>query len=431
MKYPYHKFLTAALAAVLLLQGCETEKPLPPPEPVPAERVFLMYDNIGSWFYDDVEEAGEAVAAGALGPDERVVVFHRNYSVEGEDGRRSVIYELVRDTRQEDGYRKEMMKVYPSGVNASLSTEVIAAVVGDIRAAIPADHYGLAFGSHGMGWVPASSTVTISRKGGSLGAVSEHPFADLWAERENPRTRYFRSDWKEKLDVSEFADALDEWKWDFIILDDCFMASIEALYEMRDLADYIIASPTEIMWPGFPYGRVVSTLFRSWSGNPESSVSDVAYVFVEDYRTGESGNLPQSDNCATIAVVKSSELGALAETIRRLNLNFNELTSVDGIQYYERYSRPGHVFFDLDDYLHRIRATTMPTEYNSYKAQLDRTVIFADHTEYFYSAPQINSGRVKINYFSGLNVFIPWSQTLPLIPAYQQTEWYKAVYSQQ
>ncbi len=171
----------------------------------------------------------------------------------------------------------------------------------------------------------------------------------------------------------------------------------------------------------------MSTLFADWKTDLEGALADVADGFVEAYRADiMSPGYPH----ATIAVVKTSELDALAETIRRLNLNFNELTSVDGIQYYERYSRPGHVFFDLDDYLSRIRATTMPTEYNSYKAQLDRTVIFADHTEYFYSAPIINSGRVKINYFSGLNVFIPWNNTSPLFQDYRQTEWYKAVYAE-
>jgi hypothetical protein len=416
MKYPYHKFLTAALAAVLLLSGCGEEKPITPPGPGPAERVLLMYDNIGSWFDDDVDEAGEAVAAGALDNDERVIVYERMSSG-------NVVYELVRDDKVSMGFNKKELKKYAQGENSSLDRETIARVVGDIRTAIPADHYGLAFGSHGMGWVPASSTVQISRRGGSSTTASEHPFAELWAERENPLTRYFASDTRQRLDVAEFADALDEWEWDFILLDDCFMASVEALYEMRTLADYIIASPTEIMSNGFPYDRVVNTIFDDWS---ETGFKEVGREFVEAYRSGEMG----ATRSATVAVVKMTVFDALAESVRRLNLNLNELTSVDGIQYYEGMIRPGHVFFDLDDYLGTIRKNIVPTEYNAFKAQLERTVIFADHTDRFYSDFGLNQSH-PVTHYSGLNVFIPWSQTASLIPYYQQTEWHKAVYAQQ
>ncbi len=417
MRSVYYNFLPA-IVAVLLLSGCSDEKPIPPPGPVPAERVFLMYDNIGSWFNGDVMEAGEAVAEGALGDDERVVVFHRNYRLEDQTGSRSVIYELVKDTRQDDGYRKEIMKVYAAGVNAVLSAEVMAAVVGDIRAAIPADHYGFAFGSHGMGWVPASSTVQISRKGDSQAAASKYPFAELWAERENPLTRYFSSDTRQRLDVSKFTDALDEWEWDFILLDDCFMASVEALYEMRDLSDYIIASPTEIMDTGFPYDRVVETIFTDWS---EAGFKQMGAEYIDYYENNSRAPY------GTIAVVKTSELSPLAETIRRLNLNLNELTSVDGIQYYEGMVRPGHVFFDIDDYLSTIRKEIVPTEYNAFKTQLEKTVIWNGHTNRFYSDFGLKQSHY-ITDFSGLAVFIPWSGTASLQDMYRQTDWYKAVY---
>jgi hypothetical protein len=133
----------------------------------------------------------------------------------------------------------------------------------------------------------------------------------------------------------------------------------------------------------------------------------------------------------TIAVVKMSEMDALAETVRRLGLTLsNQLSSVEGIQCYERYTRPGNVFFDLDDFLIHNSKESRPNEYNDFLAQLGRTVIYAGHTDSFYSAAYANSGFVTVNHFSGLNVFIPWSRTTPLIPEYQKTNWYKTVYTQ-
>jgi hypothetical protein len=203
------------------------------------------------------------------------------------------------------------------------------------------------------------------------------------------------------------------------------MASVEALSQMRSLADYMIASPTEIMIAGFPYDRVVKTLFGDWS---EQGMKQVGSEFV-DYYTNV-GN--EGAYSGTIAVVKMDQMEGLAQAVRRMVLSIdNPVTSVDGIQYYERYSRPGHVFFDLDDYLIHARKDAMPTEYNAFVAQLERTVIYKGHTRTFYSAAPLSPGYVTVNHFSGLAVFIPWSQTASFVSDYLTTEWYQDVYSNQ
>jgi hypothetical protein len=412
-----------AAAVLPLFVGCEQWEPIPPPEPVPAERVFLMYDNINDDnhrpFTLNVNAAGRAVGEGALDADERVVVYERMSSG-------NVVYELVRDSSNPGGFDKKERKKYVPGVHSSLDTETIAAVVGDVRALFPENpDWGFSFGSHGMGWIPKSNSVTISRREGVHFGATEHPFAELWAERINSPTRFFRG-YGQNLDISEFVDALGRWHWDFMILDDCFMASVETLYDMRTLADYIIASPTEIMIEGFPYDRVVRTVFAEWS---EAGFAGIGKEFV-DYYAGRSGDVP----CGTVAVVKASEMDALAETVRKLNLRTGELVSakdVEGIQFYEGFSTPAHVFYDLDDYLSRLRGTTTPADYNAFKAQLGRTVIYAGHTPEFYSAfPKGSHGSyIPVEHYSGLAVFIPWSGTIPLIDMYWQTDWYKYVYA--
>lgn len=399
------------MVAAAALAGC-TWDTLEPPEPVPAERVLLMYDNLGDWFDADVVEAGKAVAAGALDGAERVVVYDRIGS--GDE-----IYELVRDGSA--NYKKETLKKYATGENSSLDSETIARIVGDVRTLLPADHYGFAFGSHGLGWIPKSNKVPISRYSG-VGAASggEHPFAELWAERQNPLTRYFSG--YGKLDVSEFVDGLNGFEWDFIILDDCFMSGVEPLYEMRTLADYIIASPTEIYMDGFPYGRVVRTVFSDWS---ETGFKQVGADFVDHY-TNDVHKFPYG----TIAVVKMAEMESLAVAVRRLNLRISELApSVEGIQYYEGIGSPGHLFFDFDDYLNTTKAASMPAEYNIVKAQLARTVVYSGHTAKFYTDAFRYKGDVAIDHYSGLDVFIPYALTTSLFDAYRQTEWYKAVYA--
>ena len=410
------RYLCTLAVATLLLAGCSWE-PLPPPDAPPAERVFLMYDNIGSWFDDDVAEAGAAIAAGMLESGDRVVVFHRRYRVEGQTGNRSVIYELVRDASQSNGYRKEMLRVYDSGVNASLSPGVIASVVGDIRNAVPAPHYGLAFGSHGKGWVPKVNPV------GLRSGISEHDsFAQLWQLPEKPLTRYFSSDSGEKLDVSEFIDALDEWAWDFIILDDCFMASVEALYDMRTLADYIIASPTEIMQFGFPYDRIVNTLFNDWS---ESGFKQAGMEYVDYYENLD--DYPYG----TIAVINMSQLDALAARVRAIRIDgFRnpDAATAASMQTYEGMTT--HYYYDFNQYIDYWSLNR--SLYEQFAAQLERTVIYKGHTEKFPTAFPSQSIITPIpispEHYSGINAFIPTSATARMTSSWQQTEWYKVVY---
>jgi hypothetical protein len=192
---------------------------------------------------------------------------------------------------------------------------------------------------------------------------------------------------------------------------------------MRTLADYIIASPTEIMSTGFPYDRVVTTVFAEWS---EAGFVEIGEEFVDYY-----ANRGGEDPCGTVAVVKMAEMDALAETIRRLGLRTGELASVEGIQFYEGFSAPAHIFYDLDDYLGRMREELLPAEYNAFKAQLERSVVYAGHTPVFYSVyPKVSGGSyIPVEHYSGLAVFIPWSGTAPLTDMYRQTDWYKYVYA--
>lgn len=405
------RYLCVSAAIVLLLAGCQWE-PLEPPPPAPVERVFFMYDNIDPVNFDaDMVEAGKAVAGGALDPAERVVVYARM-------GSGNVIYELVKDSSVARGYSMRILKKYAAGENSSLDTETIARIVGDVRAFFPdATQWGFAFGSHGKGWIPKVNPV-------GLRSVSAHDsMAELWIEPENDRTRYL-SGYNQKIDISEFVDALDEWSWDFIILDDCFMASVEALYDMRTLTDYIIASPTEIVIYGFPYDRVVTTVFSDWT---EEGFKQVGAEFVDYYRNH------REEPYGTIAVVKMSGLDALAASVRAIRLDgYNEpdAETAGNMQTYEGMTT--HYYYDFNQYVEYWAQNT--SLYEQFAAQLERTVVYKGHTRMFPT--MFPSGRgitpmpIAPEHYSGINAFIPTSATAGLTRDWQQTNWYKAVYGE-
>jgi hypothetical protein len=63
------------------------------------------------------------------------------------------------------------------------------------------------------------------------------------------------------MELADFANAIP-YKLDFIIFDACFMGSVEVCYELKDKAEYIVASPTEILSPGFVYSSMMQHLFK-------------------------------------------------------------------------------------------------------------------------------------------------------------------------
>ncbi len=399
--------LVLLLTAVMLLPANGTAQ-------TAETRVFLLYDNIGEpYFTNNVDEAGSAVAAQKAGNETRVLVFHKR------DKGGNLIYELVKDASARKGFRKQTLKTYASGANDSFSPDTLAAVVGDMRAFAPATRYGFAFGSHGMGWIPKAITIDPKSPGGKNPAVQLLPEEQKTAAQPGGRARYFTSDEDERLDIAEFASAIGAWNWDFILFDDCYLGSVEALYEMRALANHFIVSSAEILLDGFRYEQVIKRIFADWN-----DLAGIAKDFVDYYRES-------TDPDATVSVVKTAELDALAACVKAIfrspgwksvNPGLNPIQFFDGLG--------SHIFFDLDDYI-RHGISPDSAEYKAFAAQLQKTVVFKDATETFTSDFGKVGKRYPISNHSGLTSFIPWSGTEVLMPYYKQTAWYAAVYKEQ
>jgi hypothetical protein len=60
------------------------------------------------------------------------------------------------------------------------------------------------------------------------------------------------------LTILELKNALEDTHWDVLGFDACLMGSVEVLYELKDLADYFLASPGEIPSSGWDYRFLAS-----------------------------------------------------------------------------------------------------------------------------------------------------------------------------
>ena len=279
----------------------------------------------------------------------------------------------------------------------------------------PAEKYALVIGSHGLGWVPKSSTVEVSRHLMRMGISP----ATLWKRNPNAEMTRYLGDLGSivRYDVSEIATAIEanNIKFDYILFDACFMGNVESAYELRDATNYIIGSPCEVMGYGFPYARIMQYMLLE-SGTAYN-LDKICSEFVEYYRT----EAITKSGC--VAITDTSELEALAQAMKAVNMaSVKEDFSLDNVQYYE--GQAVHSFYDLGDMVEQSCADT--TAAATFKAQLDKTVTSRYHTDRFYSGYGANGIFYHdINYYSGIS-------TSAMVEHYstdwQQTAWYKATH---
>ncbi len=368
----------------LLVVAC-ADDPDPDEEfPEKADRTVLAYmagnNNLSSFLSTNID----AMCQGMKGVGGNLIVYFAST-----DGNPK-LYKIGSDGS------KTLLQTY-EGQN-SMDPAVMREVVNEVFEAYPAQSYGMILSSHGDGWLPAATTskarMTLERP---------HPNAMI--------TKWFGQDGSTYMNISDMVTALPTGRQlDFLLFDACFMSNVETLYDLRNTAKQIIASPTEVMGNGFPYQTIVPLLFAD-----SFDANQVAKAFVDAYRNA---TYPS----ASVAVIQTSELENLATTVQALMAAHPSVTlDLTAIQAYEL--REPHVYFDMDSYLAQRSGEDL--YYQTFREQLAKTITYVDYTPSIYSAFG-RTGFFQITHYCGISTFIP--QTLSLYTeAYWNTSWAQAV----
>lgn len=392
-----------ALCALFLV-ACSEKEPAPAPV-TPAERTLLMYlpwsgdsQALTAFFERNIEDMESVVATGVQEGD-RVLVFFMPTS------QRAELFELVR--KGNGCVRREHIVYDP--LPAFTTAEGIARILADVRRIAPAARYAMTIGCHGMAWLPVS-------------AESPRPLdSNAPREREHweygdgvPVTRWFGgASSNYRTDIATLAAGIRQagMHMEYMLFDDCYMSSVEVAYTLRDVADHLIGSTSEIMAYGFPYAEMGQYLV----GRVDyEAIAESFYRFYLNY----------TDPYGTIAVIDCRELEALAAVMRRINERFPaELSAgvLDNLQALDGY-RPVR-FFDMGDY---VRALCTDAELLAeFEAQLARTVppAWHRHTPSYFSAPyNVHSIRT----YSGITTSDP--SVSPSTGSKTQTQWWLATH---
>jgi hypothetical protein len=186
------------------------------------------------------------------------------------------------------------------------------------------------------------------------------------------------------------------------------------MYELKDKADYIVASPSEVLTVGFPYQAILPRLFTK-----EADLANVAkdfYTFFKTY-TYPVGN---------ISVTATKELDGLAAITKEI-LNGDEKAVesllVSEMQVLSFLPKSPVALVDFGDMIRRLATEE---QYRRFEKVLEKAVLYPYSTKQIYAA---TGGYYDVTTYSGLSVYPLRSDYTELNNWYKnRLRWYQAVF---
>lgn len=349
----------------------------PRPVEINNEKTVLMYlpwsSNLTGYFYQNIKDMEACIEDMGGLADERVLVFISTTSTEAS------LFEI----KYENGECHRIdLKSYS---DLPFTTESgIRLILDDVISFAPAKRYSMIIGCHGMGWLPVNPGRAMR---------SQEKFHCEYPDV--PLTRYFGGTTPQyQTDISTLSAAIEDTglKMEYILFDDCYMSSIEVAYELKDVADYMIASTCEVMAYGMPYASMGKHLL----GIPDyKAVCDDFYDFYSNY------SIP----CGTLSVTELSHIDEMARFMRYINKTY----TFDDYQRGQLQNLDGYtptIFYDFGDYVNLLleqndASVELKTEFDVLLKQL---VPYKTNTEKFFTATQ---GPLTLERYSGITTSDP------------------------
>ncbi len=372
-------------------------------------RHTLMYlflgTSLGSYFKTNIADAGIAIEQGILGSSNRVIYFRQRSTTE------AYIAEVLLDT--DSG--KHMEVVLHDNIiieGPQLTPEQLGNFISMMANTAPAERYGIIMAGHGHGWIPRE----VLEGGGATEFYIGSQVYNPWIPALGAEVTRAYGERNVMVNPSEIAMAVEhsQVELDYILFDACFMSNIETIYTLRNCANYIIASPCEIMGKGFPYHRTLPHLFANEGNDTEyAAAAESYYLFYRDEYTYNS-------RCGSIALYDCSEVEALAETTRQALQGMNMEYDRTKLQTYE--GQHEHFFYDFGEWVNCVATDAAALE--AFNRQLDKAVVAKFTLPSFYSAyGSVGTYPINTDVYSGVTTSAP---STAYREAWSTTEWYKA-----
>lgn len=383
------KCLAYLLAALTLAscQGLEEFVHGPRRDSQQYRRVFMIYsagyNNLSGDLQKDIDDLCQGAVPEYTDPDVLLVFSHKapsngNYS---EPQFAPVVERIFKDRGK---LRRDTLSQFSIDSRAS-QPEVLESFLTMAARCYPAPSYGLLISSHGTGWIPKDY---VTEKVGVNSIISHYTLQS------------------DDMNIDELAGAIP-YRLDFLIFDACLMGGVETLYALRNKAQIIAASPTEVLSEGYCYTTICDRIFTDGPADVQGAAQD----FFEQYK---------GINC-TIAVYKAEAINGVARACKVLADKYSAaLLNVpeSKVQSYNKsklFEPPCRCFFDLKDMFVACGATEQ--ELKPLTDSLALLVTYKNTTPSFFET------KIDADRYSGVSCYLPRTSRPNLNDAYKNTEW--------
>lgn len=270
----------------------------------------------------------------------------------------------------------------------------------------PAHSMNLIMWSHANGWLrgrnaPANRSVGI----------------------DNEKNNYSNNETTviEMEELSALLEALPV-KVKLLMFDACFMQAAEVAYELRNSAEWIVASPAEIPADGAYYKTMMAPLFTS-----PLDVEAVIQAYYDHYKDDRNGVVLSAVKCSAMQEFANCTAAYIPKFFSRA-----VATATDGIF---SYLLGGYIVGTSAFYPQYIDANALMynvlpyDEYLVWRKALDEAVPYKAASDSWYSAPHRRTYTVDHELYSGLSMYLPTENAYYSLfnNHFSTTAWYKAV----
>ena len=314
----------------------------------------------------------------------------------------------------------------------STDPEQLREVLSMVRHDYEAQEYGLVMWSHATGWVPSTNSNynvynVCSAKRPSAFGIDDGPGVV--------------NDHGAQMDIDDMAQAMQQagWHSKYILFDACLMQNVEVAYALRQVTDYVVASPMSIPSAGAYYTHQLQNgLFANDPGT-------IARTYYEDVSNPQMANTMFAGMGIAISCVRTDQLQPLADALKTVwarydarNRQSNNWPDMTDVLPYQAYSaiydyRPHN--YDAQQALQRI----LPKEYfQTIQPLLAKAVVCHYATNRIYVGPGYNTFQSMprdASDYCCMSMFVPQQvyeanasscSCGNLNTAFGQTAWYKA-----
>lgn len=381
-------FMLLCMFVAATLFSCSKEGEDPDDMPSTKEKTIFVYmpwtgsgKNLYDFFVNNIKDMKKGIVEqGGLNNTNLLVLIANSIDKS----------HLINITYRNGKCYNDTLKTYDDG--AMNTPSKMSSLLNEVVKIAPAPIYSMMIGSHGVGWIYTGST-SRSMLHSIEADRARNKMLGLPITRQ---TRYFGGS-DIQMNIDDLAEGIRNSNihhLQFLLFDDCYMANIETAYELRNVTDYLIGCPTEIMGHGMPYYEMWKYLA---SIQPDyGKAVEGFYNFYSNYAYNG-----KDYHYGTISVTDCRKVDNMMQVLTAINSRYRIGRNVDSnLQVLDGY-RPA-AFFDFVDYIHKLCAGDANL-IRKFDAALLQLIPFERHTAQYYSS-LTNNGAHIINTCCGLTI---------------------------